>query len=105
MDELMLISIHVTVCYSVEYWLQHPLLFAIEEHTHLSLDFTHSPQHADVLQQISVRQHLLPQLLIYRHLPFPQDLIHPETHIQYEIMHMQMCASVQVYKRACMPAH
>lgn len=49
-------------------------------HTHLSFNFTHPPQHADILQQISIRQHLLPQLLIYRDLPLPQDLIHPETH-------------------------
>lgn len=49
---------------------------------HLSLHFTHTPQHTHAFQRISIRIQFVPYLLINGNLALSQNLIHPvtETH-------------------------
>lgn len=46
---------------------------------HLSLHFTHTPQHTHAFQRISIRVQFVPYLLINGNLALSQNLIHPVT--------------------------
>lgn len=68
--------------------------------TDLSLHLTDATEHANVLQQVPVRQQLFPDLLIQWNLTPPQDLVHPERERENpkgckEVRHESVCVCVR----------
>lgn len=51
---------------------------------HLSLHFTHAPQHTHAFQGISIWMQFIPYFLIHGNLALSQNMIHPvtQTHTQ-----------------------